>query len=154
MNLNKAFVSSIDHSDKKWVVIDAEKQIIGRLATQVAIILLGKNKATYSPSNAPGDKVIIINADKAVFSGTKMDDKLYRKYTGYRGNDQEFTAREAVKKHPGFLIEQAVKRMLPKNILGGQILKECFKVYAGNQHPHSAQMPAQVLIQQRAKVIA
>ena len=143
--------------DKQWVVIDATDEVLGRLASQVAKILRGKNKPSYTPSLltaylipltkqffAPhvdcGDYVIVINADKVKLTGKKMTDKVYTRHTGFPGGQRFATPADYLAKKPTFLIEKAVKGMLPKTRLGEAIMKN-LKVYAGAEHPHAAQNP-------------
>ncbi len=123
-----------------WVVIDAAGQRVGRLATQIATVLKGKHKPTYTPNQAGGDFVIVINADKVQFTGNKLDQKVYRRYTGYQGGLRETTAREMLDKHPVRVLEHAVWGMLPKTRMGRRLIRR-LKVYAGEAHPHEAQQP-------------
>ena len=126
--------------DKQWVVIDATDEVLGRLASQVAKILRGKNKPSYTPHVACGDYVIVINADKVKLTGKKMTDKVYTRHTGFPGGQRFATPADYLAKKPTFLIEKAVKGMLPKTRLGEAIMKN-LKVYAGAEHPHAAQNP-------------
>lgn len=129
-----------DTAAKEWFVIDATDAVLGRLASQVAKILRGKNKPSFTPHVDCGDHVIVINADKVRLTGNKMGDKLYVRHTGYPGG-QRLTTPEAYLKHkPEFLVQHAVKGMLPKTRLGSAILKN-LKVYTGANHPHEAQTP-------------
>jgi len=123
-----------------WVVVDATGQTVGRLATQVASVLRGKHKPDYTPHQAGGDFVIVVNAGKVVFSGSKLDQKVYTRYTGYQGGLKTTTAREMLDKHPERVLERAVWGMLPKNRLGRKLIRR-LKVYAGEAHPHAAQVP-------------
>lgn len=125
---------------KEWFLVDATGIMAGRLASQVAKILRGKNKASYTPHVDCGDNVIVINADKVRLSGKKMTDKLYVRHSGYPGGQRTTTPVEYLAKKPTFIIEHAVRGMLPKNRLGDQIF-ENLKVYAGAEHPHEAQNP-------------
>ena len=125
---------------KEWVLIDATDAVVGRLASQVAKILRGKNKPSLTPHVDCGDNVIIINADKVKFTGKKMTDKVYVRHTGYPGGQRFATAQDYLKKKPEFVIEEAVRGMLPKTRLGEAIFKN-LKVYAGAEHPHAAQNP-------------
>lgn len=126
--------------DKQWVVIDATDEVLGRLASQVAKILRGKNKPSYTPHVDCGDYVIVINADKVKLTGKKMTDKVYTRHTGFPGGKRFPTPADKIAKKPTFLIEKAVKGMLPKTRLGEAIMKN-LKVYAGAEHPHAAQNP-------------
>ena len=126
--------------DKQWVVIDATDEVLGRLASQVAKILRGKNKPSYTPLVDCGDYVIVINADKVKLTGKKTTDKVYTRHTGFPGGQRFATPADYLAKKPTFLIEKAVKGMLPKTRLGEAIMKN-LKVYAGAEHPHAAQNP-------------
>lgn len=128
---------------KEWVLIDAEGQPLGRLATKVARLLRGKLKTNFTPHVDCGDNVIIINAEKVKLSGKKMDDKVYLRHTGYPGGQRESTPRSLLAKKPTSVVEKAVKGMLPKNRLGADLYRNLF-VYAGPDHPHQAQQPKQV----------
>jgi large subunit ribosomal protein L13 len=123
-----------------WVLVDAEGQVLGRLATKIASIIRGKHKPTFTPNMSTGDYVIVINADKIVLTGNKLDGKLYTRYSGFQGGLKTETARTAIAKHPDRVIEHAVFGMLPKGRLG-RTLHTHLKVYAGSQHPHEAQQP-------------
>ncbi|MEG2365244.1 MAG: 50S ribosomal protein L13 [Alistipes sp.] len=125
---------------KEWVVIDATNEVLGRLASQVAKILRGKNKPSYTPHADCGDFVIVINADKVKLTGKKMTDKVYIRHTGFPGGQRFATPADYLAKKPTFVIEKAVKGMLPKNRLGDAILRN-LKIYAGEEHPHVAQNP-------------
>ncbi len=129
--------------DKQWVVIDATNEVLGRLASQVAKILCGKNKPSYTPHVDCGDYVIVINAEKVKLTGKKMTDKVYVRHTGYPGGQRFATPAEYLAKKPEFVIEEAVRGMLPKTRLGSAIIKN-LKVYAGAEHPHVAQNPKSV----------
>ena len=126
--------------NKQWYVIDAENEVLGRLASQVATILRGKNKPDFTPHVDCGDYVIVINADKVKLTGKKMTDKVYVHHTGYPGGQRFNTPAERLENKPEFLVMNAVKGMLPKTRLGVAILKN-LKVYAGAEHPHVAQNP-------------
>lgn len=123
-----------------WVVVDASGQTVGRLATQVASVLRGKHKPDFTPHQAGGDYVIVVNAGKVVFTGNKLDQKVYTRYTGYQGGLKSTTAREMLDKNPERVLERAVWGMLPKNRLGRKLIRR-LKVYAGEAHPHAAQLP-------------
>ncbi len=127
-------------ANKKWFIVDAENQTVGRLASKVAKIIRGKHKTCYTPHADCGDNVIVINAEKASFSGAKLEDKEYVSYSGYPGGQKFTSAKDILKKHPERLIEKAVKGMLPKNTLGRQLYRN-LKVYAGAEHKHEAQNP-------------
>ena len=136
----KSFIPRDKDIQKHWHVIDAEGQILGRLATRAARLLTGKDKPIYTPFLDTGDHVIIINAEKVKLTGNKLTDKMYRHYTGYPGGLRETTAGMLLSKDPGKLIREAVVGMLPKTKLGRAMRKK-LKVYAGPQHPHQAQQP-------------
>jgi large subunit ribosomal protein L13 len=124
-----------------WVVVDASGQTVGRLATQIASVLKGKHKPEYTPNQPMGDFVVVVNAEKVVFTGRKLDQKVYTRYTGYQGGLKLTTAREMLEKAPERVLEKAVWGMLPKNRLGRKLIRR-LKVYAGDAHPHAAQQPA------------
>ena len=125
---------------KEWVVIDATSEVLGRLASQIAKILRGKNKPGYTPHVDCGDYVIVVNAEKVKLTGDKLTEKVYVRHTGYPGGQRFATAQDYLKKKPEFVIEEAVRGMLPKTRLGEAIFKN-LKVYAGAEHPHAAQNP-------------
>ncbi|MDR1326710.1 MAG: 50S ribosomal protein L13 [Treponema sp.] len=126
--------------ERKWFVIDAEGKPMGRLAARVASIVRGKEKAAYTPHQAVGDFVVVINADKMTLSGRKPQQKLYYRHSGYVGGLKTIPFEKAFARHPTFPLEQAIKGMLPKGPLGRDLLKNV-KVYAGPEHPHAAQNP-------------
>jgi len=126
--------------EHKWYVIDADGEVVGRLCTKVASMLRGKHKPSYTPHVDTGDHIIILNAEKVRFTGSKLDQKVYQSYSGYPGGQKERTAREMMQKKPIAIIENAVRGMLPKNRLGRQMFKKLF-VYEGAEHPHEAQQP-------------
>ncbi|WP_180901815.1 50S ribosomal protein L13 [Martelella soudanensis] len=127
--------------EKKWIVIDAEGLVLGRLASLVAMRLRGKHKATYTPHVDDGDNVIVINADKVAMTGKKYTDKVYYWHTGYPGGIKERTARQIIEgRFPERVIEKAVERMVPRGPLGRRQMKN-LRVYAGTNHPHEAQQP-------------
>lgn len=125
---------------KEWVLIDAQEMVVGRLATAVARILKGKNKPYYTPSFDCGDNVIIINAEKVRFTGNKWSDKQYVHHTTYPGGQRFATPKEFMRKYPERILEHAIKGMLPKNKIGAQLYRNLY-VYAGPNHPHEAQQP-------------
>jgi large subunit ribosomal protein L13 len=126
--------------DRRWLVIDAEDVVLGRLASQTAILLRGKHKPTYAPHVDGGDHVIIINAAKVALTGSKRDQKLAYRHSGYPGGLRATTYTELLEKNPEKAVEKAIRGMIPKNSLGRQVLSK-LKVYAGPEHPHSAQQP-------------
>lgn len=127
--------------DRKWFIVDAEGEIVGRLSTKIAEILRGKHKPSFTPHVDCGDYVIVINADKVRFTGSKWAQKEYQSYSGYPGGLKSRTAKEMLEKKPTAIIEKAVKGMLPKNKLANQVIKKLF-VYTGTEHKHQAQQPA------------
>lgn len=139
----KTFVTKPAEVERNWVVVDAQGQTLGRLASKIAAILRGKNKPNFSPNLDAGDFVIVINAEKIVVTGRRMDQKSYYRHSGYPGGLTETTLRDMLRTHPTRPIEFAVKGMLPKNSLGRQMFKK-LNVYAGSAHPHAAQKPTQV----------
>jgi large subunit ribosomal protein L13 len=128
---------------KEWVIIDAEGAVLGRLATLIANMLRGKHKTNFTPHVDCGDNVVVINAEKVVLTGKKWSDKEYVRYTGYPGGQKFTTSEELLKKNPIGLVEIAVKGMLPKNRLGSALFRN-LHVYAGTEHPHEAQKPRKV----------
>jgi len=138
----KTYSAKASEIDKKWVLIDAENMILGRLASQIALRLKGKHKAMYTPHLDCGDNVIVINAEKIVLTGNKLRDKVYYRHTGYPGGIKERRAGKILSgKYPERVIEKAVQRMLDRNPLGRQLMSN-LRVYAGAKHPHEAQQPA------------
>ena len=130
-------------ADQKWLVIDAEGQTVGRLASKVAAILRGKHKPNYTPHVDTGDYVILLNAGKVRFTGQKVDQKVYLTYSGYPGGQKSATVREVFDKHPMRVIEKAVRGMLPKTKLGRSMIKKLF-LYEGSEHTHMAQKPTEI----------
>lgn len=133
------FIKAED-ADRKWFVIDANDQVLGRLAVQVARVVRGKNKPVFTPNMDAGDFVIVINADKVKMTGKREQQKTYFSHSGYPGGGKTASYQEMMVKKPEFAIQNAVKGMLPKNRLGRQLIKKV-KIYAGSEHPHSAQQP-------------
>ena len=134
-----------EHANKKWYVIDAEGQILGRFASEVAMILRGKRKPCFTPHSDCGDNVIIINAEKIQLTGNKMEEKYYVRYTGYPGGQRIRNVKEQLNRKPIAVLEHAIKGMLPKNKLGDAIFHNLY-VYAGPNHPHEAQKPEELKI--------
>lgn len=128
---------------KKWIVVNAEGAVLGRLTSQIAKILRGKHKPSFTPHVDCGDNVIVINAEKVRLTGKKMTDKVYTRHTGHPGGQRFATPRELLNKHPERIIEHAVKGMLPKNRLGRSIYTN-LHVYVGGEHPHAAQQPKEI----------
>ena len=134
-----------EDANRSWHVVDLEGKVVGRAATRIATVLRGKHKASFTPHNDCGDFVVVVNADKCVFTGSKFEDKKYYRHSGYPGGIRERSAAEVLERFPERIITTAVKGMLPKNKLGRQLLKK-LKVYAGPEHPHSAQNPQPLAI--------
>jgi len=126
--------------ERKWHIIDAEGEVVGRMCTKIASVLRGKHKPSYTPHVDTGDYVIVINASKVRFTGNKLDQKEYQRYSGYPGGQKSRTAKEMLDKKPIGVVEAAVRGMLPKNRLGRAMFKKLF-VYEGAEHPHEAQKP-------------
>ena len=141
----KSYMASASTVERKWYVVDAADYTLGRLASQVASVLRGKNKPTYTPSLDCGDNVIVINAEKVQLTGKKLDQKIYYHHSDYVGGMKETTLREKLNKKPEEVIELAVKGMLPKGPLGRQMYTKLF-VYAGPDHKHAAQQPKELAI--------
>ena len=137
----KTYMQRKEDVARNWYVVDAEGQTLGRLATKVANVLRGKHKPTYTPHVDGGDYVIVVNANKVVLTGNKLNDKIYYNHSRYTGGLRERTAKEMIEKYPVEMVERAVKGMLPKGRLGRQMYKKLF-VYAEGNHPHSAQKPS------------
>jgi large subunit ribosomal protein L13 len=136
----KTVSANKETADKQWFVVDADGQTVGRLASKVAKLIRGKHKVNFTPHADCGDNVIVINAEKIAFSGTKLVDKEYVRYTGYPGGQRFTSAELMLKKHPERLVEKAVKGMLPKNKLGNRLFTN-LKVYVGPEHKQEAQKP-------------
>jgi len=136
----KTYIPKMSEVKKRWFVVDAKNKILGRLATEVATILMGKNKPLFTPHLDAGDYVIVINADKVILSGKKEKTKNYYRYSGYPGGLKSVTFSKYLKEKPEELFIHSVKGMLPKNRLGRKMLSKLF-VYRGDKHPHQAQKP-------------
>ncbi len=128
---------------RNWYVVDGTNQTVGRMCARIALMLRGKHKASYTPHVDTGDNIIIINAEKVVFTGNKLEQKIYINFSGYPGGKKEETAGNLIKRRPDALLERTVKGMLPKNRLGRAMAKKLF-VYAGSEHPHGAQNPKEL----------
>ena len=139
-NSFKTYSAKPGEVERTWYVVDAENQVVGRMASQIAALLRGKHKPEFTPHVDTGDYVVVVNADKVRFTGNKETEKQYFRHTGYPGGVKLNTPRTMRDKKPTFLVENAVKGMLPKGTLGRQMLKK-LKVYAGPDHPHEAQQP-------------
>ena len=141
--MKTTFMANAGNITRKWYIVDAAGLTVGRLAASVAKVLTGKNKPTYTPHVDTGDNVIIINADKVVFSGKKELKKVSFHYTGYIGGDRYQKAGDALREKPVWVVEHAIRGMLPKNKLGAQMYRK-LHVYAGAEHPHAAQQPEEL----------
>ena len=138
-------IAKKENITRKWYVVDAANKPLGRLASEVAVVLLGKDKPTYTPNVDCGDYVIVINDDKVKLTGAKLTQKLYRHHTGFPGGLKEVKAKDMLERSPVRLFELAVKGLLPKNALGREMIKK-LKVYAGAEHEHAAQKPEKLEI--------
>lgn len=138
-DMNKAFFLRKEDQSPRWRIIDAQDQIVGRIATQIADALRGKDRANYTPHSDAGDYVVVLNAKGLKLSGNKMEQKIYETYSGWIGNKKYITAKQKMEKNPAEIIELAVKGMLPKTKLARQLLRK-LRVYAGAEHPHAAQI--------------
>lgn len=137
---NTTYSIKKDEIQRKWYIIDAEGKPLGRVATEAARLLRGKHKPTYTPHLDVGDHVIVLNCDKIVLTGKKLDQKIYRRHSGYIGGMKETTARDLLNKKPEYMMMLAVKGMLPHNSLGRQMVKK-LRTYAGTEHENAAQKP-------------
>lgn len=143
----KTYLPKVNVNERKWHVIDAEGQVLGRLAAKVANVLRGKNKPIFTPHLDAGDFVVVINAEKVRLTGNKETKKYYMAYSGWKGGEKYTSVAQMRDKHPERLIQHAVKGMLPKNRLGNRLFSK-LKVYPGNQHPHAAQKPEPLSVAQ------
>ncbi len=143
--MQKTFMANKKDVERKWYLIDAKDKVLGRLASKIATILMGKHKPIYTPNVDCGDFVVVVNAEKVRLTGKKIEKKLYWRHTGYFGGIKCRTAKDYLEKKPEFLIWHAVKGMLPKNNLARRMLKK-LKVYSGPNHPHLAQKPEKIEI--------
>jgi large subunit ribosomal protein L13 len=137
-----ANAATVQHN---WYVVDGSNQTVGRMCSKIAAVLRGKNKTYYTPHVDCGDYVIVTNCEKVVFSGNKLDEKIYDTFSGYPGGRKEETAKNLMKRRPEVVIERAVKGMLPKNRLGRKMFRKLF-VYTGAEHPHRAQQPKELVL--------
>ena len=144
----RTFTAKKEEIEREWFVVDATGQTLGRLASTIAPILRGKHKPTYTPHLDCGDFVIVVNADKVQVTGRKMDQKFYYRHSGYPGGIKQISLRDQLNRHPERVIQAAVKGMLPKNKLGRQMIKK-LKIYAGDEHPHQAQQPELLKLQEK-----
>lgn len=141
----KSYAPNPTEIERKWWVVDADGQTLGRLASQIALILRGKHKTMYAPNTDTGDYVVVINAEKIHVTGDRLDQKVYHRHSKYQGGLTSITLRKQLQRFPNRPIEDAVKGMLPKNALGRQMFKK-LKVYAGTNHPHAAQQPQPLVL--------
>jgi len=141
----RTFMAKREEAERNWYVVDAEKKVLGRLASELAKILRGKHKPQFTPHVDTGDYVIVVNAEKVSLTGNKLKNKVYYSHSGYPGGIKSVTAEDLKAKRPEDLIRFAVKGMLPKNRLGRKLFKK-LKVYAGGEHPHQAQQPKPIEI--------
>ena len=139
------FSAKKNEIDRSWFLVDAQDKVLGRLATKIAAVLRGKHKPVFTPHIDTGDFVIVINAEKIHLTGTKLDNKMYYRHSGYPGGIKSISAGDLLEKKPEAVIQHAVRGMLPKNKLGRQQLKK-LKVYSGTDHPHDSQMPQELKI--------
>lgn len=139
----RTFVPPARSAERKWHLVDAEGQVLGRVATRVARLLQGKHKATYTPFLDTGDHVVVVNAAKVRLTGRKEEQKIYRQHSGFEGGLREQRAKIVRQRHPGRLVEDAVRGMLPKTKLGDAMYRK-LKVYPGPTHPHAAQKPSKL----------
>jgi large subunit ribosomal protein L13 len=140
MIVEKTYYPKQDDVSRDWVLVDASGQNLGRLATQIATVIIGKHKPQYTPGVDMGDFVVVVNAEKVEVTGSKLDDKIYYRASGYQGGLKKITLRNLLATRPERVIEHAVRGMLPKNRLGRKLRKK-LRVYAGAEHPHQAQQP-------------
>lgn len=138
--MTKTIHQAVDEIDRRWHLIDASGRILGRLASEVAVLLRGKHKPIFSPHLDTGDFVVVVNAEKIVLTGNKLKDKVYYRHSGYPGGIKSTTAEKMLKTHPARVIEKAVRGMLPRTKLGDALFRK-LKVYAGATHPHASQRP-------------
>jgi len=138
--VKRTYVTKPEEVERNWYVVDASGQTLGRLASEVAQIIRGKHKPTFSPAVDVGDYVVVVNAEKIHVTGRKLDQKMYYRHSGYPGGLKELTLGRMLEEHPTRVIKLAVRGMLPKNKLGRKMIKK-LKVYAGPEHPHQAQQP-------------
>jgi len=141
----KTIVAKTKEVTRDWYLVDAENQVLGRIATTIANVLRGKNKPTFTPSVDTGDFIIVVNAEKIALTGNKLADKMYYSHSGFPGGIKSITAGKLLDKKPEDLIKHAVKGMLPKNKLARHMLSK-LKIYAGSEHPHKAQQPKALTI--------
>lgn len=136
----KTYVAKESEIKRRWYLVDAEGQVLGRMASRIADVLRGKRKPSYTPNVDSGDFVVVINAEKVVVTGKKAQQKVYQRYSGYPSGQKDVKYADMLKRHPDRVVRLAVKRMIPKNKLGDRIFRK-LKVYSGPNHPHEAQQP-------------
>ena len=136
----KTYMAKKEDTIGKWVLVDADNKVLGRLASRIAMMLMGKHRPTYTPHVDTGDFVVVVNAEKVALTGKKIEQKTYYHHTGYLGNLKEVSVKTLLQKHPEDVLRRAVRRMLPKTKLGEKMFSK-LKVYAGADHPHEAQCP-------------
>jgi large subunit ribosomal protein L13 len=141
----KTYTPKVTDIQRRWLIVDAQDKVLGRLASEVAQLLRGKHKPLYTPHLDMGDFVVVVNADKVRLTGNKAENKTYFRHSGYMGGDRLIPFKEMQSKHPERIIDLAVKGMLPKNNLG-RLMRRKLKVYAGPEHPHTAQQPEPIEI--------
>jgi large subunit ribosomal protein L13 len=142
--VQKTYVPKASELDNQWVLVDANDQLLGRIAAHIASVLLGKNKPQFTPGVDTGDFVVVINAEKVRVTGTKLDDKVYYHHSGHPSGIKDITLRQQLAKHPDRVMRSAVWGMLPHNKFGRKLIKK-LKIYAGPEHPHAAQEPKQIV---------
>jgi len=142
--VQKTYVPKASELDNQWVLVDANDQLLGRIAAQIASVLLGKNKPQFTPGVDTGDFVVVINAEKVRVTGTKLDDKVYYHHSGHPSGIKDITLRQQLAKHPDRVMRSAVWGMLPHNKFGRKLIKK-LKIYAGPEHPHAAQETRQIV---------
>ncbi len=148
--LMKTFLANKkDYQDKKWQLIDARGQVVGRLASRISRILSGKNRTDFTPHVETGDGVIVINAKEVIVTGNKVKDKIYKNFSGYPSGQRERTYERVMKEDPTYILKHAVKGMLPKSRLGKSMITRLL-VYAGSEHPHSAQKPKTLVLKENS----
>lgn len=148
MAMKKTTFRKPGEATTKWVLVDAREQVVGRMASVIAMRLMGKHKPDFTPTFDCGDGVVVVNCEKVVFTGAKWDKKVYRRHSGYIGGLKELSARKVLSSHPDRILYMAVKRMLPKGKLGERMIQK-LKIYAGSEHPHAAQNPENLALAAR-----
>lgn len=143
MNVQKTYVPKAEDRVSEWALVDANGQTLGRVASQVAHLLLGKHKPSFTPGVMMGDYVVVVNCERIVTTGAKLDDKMYHKHSNYPGGLKSITLRKQLQQHPDRVLRAAVWGMLPHNSFGRQLIQR-LKIYAGSEHPHAAQAPKPV----------